>query len=88
MRQLPFIMLIALAGIFAATGCSKDKEEDPPPAACDVIYITQKITSNTTFQTGKVYIIDINGDFMIEATLTIEPGVVIKSLKSYQRFLV
>ena len=81
-------MLLVLLGILLVAACKKEDDEDPEPEDCNVVYITQKITENTTFKRGNVYIIDINGDFQIEATLTIEPGVVIKSLKSYQRYLV
>lgn len=76
---------ILLSATLSFTGC--DKETDPDNN-CNIVYIYQKLTSNTVFEEGNVYIIDINGDWVIESTLTIEPGVVVKSLKSYQKWLV
>jgi hypothetical protein len=81
-----FINLLAIAALLLTqTSCEEAYNE---PDDCNIIYITNEITANTTFNTGNVYIIDINGDWVIEAELVIEPGVVVKSLKAYQRWIV
>lgn len=81
------LLMLVIMAIGIITGCKKDEKDEDPPQ-CNIVFITDDITSNTTFSEGNVYIIDINGDWNIEATLVIEPGVVVKSLKSYQPYRV
>jgi len=71
------ILLFAALLVFAA--CKKDNEGDsasatPPPT---VSTVTENITVNTTWTTGSVYIIE--GTLYIDnATLTIQPGTIVK----------
>lgn len=66
------------------TGC----DEKVPESEGNVIFVTEHITFPTTWMEGNVYIVDINGDFGIEALLTIEPNVIVKFLKENQRAVV
>ncbi len=79
---LAFIMLM----LFAA--CEKKNNDVPPPPEDNLIYITEHITVPTTWYEGKIYIVDINGDFNIGALLTIEPNVIVKFLKEDQRIYI
>jgi len=74
------ISLLLFASILATTlvftSCSKDDDEDnsAPPTSNEV---TENITSNTTWESNNIYIID--GTLYIDnATLTIEPGAIVK----------
>ncbi len=72
MKKLPILFLMA---ILAFVSCKKDKDSvDPVPT---VNTITDNITTNTTWSTGSTYIIE--GNLYIDgATLTIQPGAIIK----------
>lgn len=76
MKKISIILFAALL-VFAA--CNKDDEEEttqvtPPPT---VNTVTENITVNTTWTTGSVYVIE--GTLYIDnATLTIQPGTIVK----------
>ena len=60
--------------------CKKDEETDatPTPTPSNVITVSSNITSNTTWETGKVYVLANRVAVTSGATLTIQPGVIIK----------
>jgi len=76
--------LKALALLFAAvavtlSACKKDDDDDPEPTpASDKYTITENITANTTWESGKTYTLGGRISVVDGVTLTIEPGVVIK----------
>ncbi|MDT8402475.1 MAG: hypothetical protein RQ743_12335 [Bacteroidales bacterium] len=77
-------ILLAFLLIIVSVSCDElGSEED-----LGVIYVTEHITSPTTWLEGKIYLVDINGDFTIEALLTIEPNVIVKFLRENQRIIV
>src|SRR5690606_10257365 len=61
----------------------KEKNDDgsciyPEPGDTVNVYVSSNITSNTTWETGKVYILTSRIDVTNGATLTIQPGVIVK----------
>ena len=54
--------------------CTYDEE----PADANIVNVTANITTNTTWTTGKVYVLGARIAVTSGATLTIEPGVIIK----------
>lgn len=68
-------------------GCETD-DPDPGPGENHIIFVTEAITTPTTWYEGNIYIVDINGDFRIEALLTIEQDVIVKNLDNNGRILV
>ncbi len=64
--------------IIGLTSCSKD--DDTPPAVVDdkVVSISANITANTTWQTGKIYVLESRIAVVSGVTLTIQPGVIVK----------
>lgn len=72
------LFLITITFILALVGCSKDDDQNDPPAGIsNVRKITKDITSTTTWKSDTIYIIEAY-DFYVEATLQIEAGTVIK----------
>ncbi len=71
---------IALGG-FMLTSCDKD-DDDPKtpdqPTDESVVEISENITSNTTWETGKTYILQNRIAVTSGNTLTIQPGTLIK----------
>ncbi|GEC79219.1 T9SS type A sorting domain-containing protein [Flavobacterium aquatile] len=59
-----------------------DPKNEPYPDAATVVNVTADITANTTWTTGKTY--KLNGLIYVRnnATLTIQPGVVVKGITS------
>jgi hypothetical protein len=82
MKKQNFRIAAVLFAAFAIsiTACKKDDDDPEPtnPVEPDEYTVTDNITSNTTWVSGKTYI--LAGRIAVEsgATLTIEPGVVIK----------
>ena len=66
-----------LAGVTVFTSCSKDDDPEPTPAKTQYD-VTTNIKANTTWKSGKVY--TLKGRIAVEAgaTLTIEPGTIVK----------
>ena len=69
--------LIAFASVF--TACNDDDDDDNNTPATGNRVISQNITGNTTWSNGRV--IELDGRIYVEdgATLTIEPGTIIKA---------
>lgn len=76
--------LFLTLGAATLTSCNKDDEGDPipeptpTPGNTDNIIVNQSINANTTWESGNVY--QLAGRVTVEsgATLTIEPGTIIK----------
>ena len=61
------------------TSCTKDeKDEIAPVPVSDILEITENITTNTTWETGKTYVLKNRIAVTSGNKLTIEPGVIIK----------
>lgn len=75
MKKL-LLILVAFATVF--TACKKDEETTPPPAGNGTNYINANITQNTTWETGKVYVLQSRIAVVSGVTLTIQPGVIVK----------
>ena len=71
------LSILFLAILFAFVSCKKDKDAEDPTTTPTVNTVVDNITTNTTWTTGSTYIIE--GSLYIDgATLTIQPGTVIK----------
>lgn len=72
-------MLILVAGLIGFTGCIEGNEKpDLGEDTGSSVEITSNITTNTTWETGKVYVLAGRITVTSGATLTIQPGVVVK----------
>jgi len=73
-------LILATLIMVVVLGSCKKKEEEPTPTPPDPteITVTSNITSNTTWETGKTYILAGRITVVSGVTLTIQPGVVIK----------
>jgi hypothetical protein len=69
-----FLMMFALT-VSVMNSC---KEPEPEPEEETTITITSNITTNTTWETGKTYILGGRISVVSGVTLTIQPGVIIK----------
>ena len=65
-------LLILVSFLILLQGCGEGEKEE-----VGGVVITENIVSNTTWQSGKVYLIK-TWDLGVEATLIIEPGVIVK----------
>jgi hypothetical protein len=74
--KLFFAML--LAGSLSFVGCSEDPEPVTPVVDNGNVIVTQNISANTTWTSDKVYQLGGRITVLSGATLTIEPGTVIK----------
>jgi len=83
MKKLNFKLLALL---FAAitltfTACKNDDNDDDDdngPEPSNVVNVTANITQNTTWETGKVYVLGARVAVVNGVTLTIQPGVIVK----------
>jgi len=75
-RNLAWFLMAGLALFFA--GCNDDDKDDTTPTTTGNVIVNQNITSNTTWTSDKVY--QLAGRIAVTngATLTIEPGTIIK----------
>ena len=72
-KSSSFKLAILLAAVISITSCNKDDS-----VVNDQIAINANITQNTTWTTGNTYILGARVCVESGATLTIEPGVVVK----------
>ena len=74
------ILSLLIAPIVVLSSCKKDDDPTPTPTPTpsNVITVSSNITSNTTWETGKVYILASRVAVTSGNTLTIQPGVIIK----------
>jgi hypothetical protein len=80
MRKITNLILILAAGVIGFTGCIQGNEK---PGTTDGgtdsnVVISSNITSNTTWETGKTYVLSGRVAVTSGATLTIQPGVIVK----------
>lgn len=84
------ILLLALSVVLFATSCKKNEIIDEPtdPAAANVVEVSGEISANTTWSASKIYL--LKGFVFVSngATLTIEPGTIIKGDKASKATLV
>ncbi len=74
-KYLKFMFLAAIA--IVVVSCEKDDlPEEKIPQNCNVVEVTQNITTPTLWTAGNVYV--ITRSISIRSALTIEPGVIIK----------
>lgn len=73
------IGLIATIIGCTAISCSSEDEGTTPDSSCNVVHITENITSITEWTEGNVYVVETN--LIITSILTIEPGVIVKIAK-------
>jgi hypothetical protein len=74
-----FYLILGLFSALLITSCKKDPEVDlPPPVSYDNIIVQTNITEDTTWTADKVW--QLSGRIVVTngATLTIEPGTIIK----------
>lgn len=80
MKKITNLILILAAGIIGFTGCIQGNERpgNTDGGTDSNIVISSNITTNTTWETGKTYI--LSGRIVVTsgATLTIQPGVIVK----------
>jgi hypothetical protein len=78
MKKAKFILLAAT--FLAFNACKKEEVEPTPEPTPDptTISVTGNITSNTTWTTGKTYVLTTRVAVTSGATLTIQPGVIVK----------
>lgn len=72
---------LVLAAAISLFSCNKEENKTPtptPPAEENVVTVTQNISANETWSASKTYILGGRITVLAGATLTIEPGTVIK----------
>ena len=78
-KSLNVFLLMALMAVFTIS-CDENNDPDPDPfeEPETEVLVSENISEDTTWETGKVYI--LGGRIAVESgvTLTIEPGVIIK----------
>ncbi|HNQ12972.1 MAG TPA: T9SS C-terminal target domain-containing protein [Bacteroidia bacterium] len=87
--NLIFTLMITLAALVTVSSCKKD-EDDPAPSntSTQVIEVSSNITANTTWTANQKYL--LKGFIFVTngATLTIEPGTIIKGDKNSKGTLI
>jgi hypothetical protein len=84
MKKQSIIFALAIFAIFSLpfiTSCEKDDDNDGDTIIIGdttVIKVTENISENTTWKTGKVYVLGGRITVLAGVTLTIEPGVIVK----------
>lgn len=83
MKKLSFrmLMLLMAASMLVVTSCKDDDDDDPQPQPTPddkVVVVAENINANTTWEKGKTYILAGRITVLDGATLTIQPGVIIK----------
>ena len=74
-----FLMFSALVIVFTSCVDGNDKPVDPvDPDTDDVLKVDSNITTNTTWETGKTYVLGGRISVTSGNTLTIQPGVIVK----------
>jgi hypothetical protein len=76
MKKLLFLFLVGAIVTFSACKEEDDPQPAPPPETENDV--SSNITENTTWETGKVYILKKRISVEAGATLTIQPGVIVK----------
>lgn len=80
-RELRLIAFLFAAVLLGFTACDKDDDDDNDDNNNNnqtEIVVSQNISANTTWETGKVYILGGRIAVLSGVTLTIRPGVIVK----------
>ncbi|MFN3758216.1 MAG: hypothetical protein ACK4SF_03285 [Algoriphagus aquaeductus] len=80
MKRIQSLMLILMAGVIGFVGCIEGNDRpgtDDGDNGSNIV-VSSNITTNTTWETGKVYVLSGRITVTNGATLTIQPGVVVK----------
>jgi len=72
------LAILAFAIVPVFTGCDNKDDNNDDDAIVTGIKVTENISVNTTWESGKVYVLGGRIVVLSGATLTIEPGVIIK----------
>ena len=72
------ILLLMVVAVVGFNSCKEDPIDEPDVDTSTDVQVTANITSNTTWETGKVYILTDRIAVESGATLTIQKGVIIK----------
>ncbi len=72
---IPVFVITAL--LLGGNSCKKDDDNPPATPKGNIVYITENITSPTTWYGDSIYVIKA-WDFYVNSTLTIKPGTIIK----------
>jgi len=82
MKHLKFIAMWFFGATVVLTSCKKDDDNDdtvtPPVETPGTVVVTSNITANTTWAAGTVYQLAGRITVTAGATLTIEPGTIVK----------
>ncbi|MES2829618.1 MAG: hypothetical protein V4687_15765 [Bacteroidota bacterium] len=86
------LLLIALALVIGASGCSTNPTEVEEPElvlpTSSTVEVSADVTANTTWTADKIYLLKGNIFVTGNATLTIEPGTIIKGDKASKGALI
>jgi len=82
------LLCAAFALMLIVTGCSKKVEDDPTPAAEGAVEVKGDISKSTSWTADKIYLLKGTVYVTSGATLTIEPGTIIKGDKATKGSLV
>jgi len=81
MKHIKFLAMWFFGATVILSSCKKDEDEDdttPPVTPPGTVVVTSNITSNTTWTAGTIYQLASRITVTAGATLTIEPGTIIK----------
>jgi hypothetical protein len=81
MKHLKFLAMWFFGATVVLSSCKKDEEDDdttPPVTPPGTVVVTSNITANTTWTAGTIYQLAGRITVTSGATLTIEPGTIIK----------
>lgn len=80
MKKVNSILIVFLVSLVGFTSCieGNDKPTDVGGNNGSSIVVSSNITSNTTWETGKVYVLSGRISVVSGVTLTIQPGVIVK----------
>jgi hypothetical protein len=76
MKKSMSIMLMMAMFAFIITACNNNPEPEPQPDITETV--VANISENTTWESGKVYVLGGRIAVLSGVTLTIEPGVIVK----------
>lgn len=84
------LLLCAMSVIVLLASCSKNTVDDDinPPLAANTVEVSGDVTASTTWSADKIYLLKGNVFVTNNATLTIQPGTIIKGDKATKGALV
>lgn len=77
-RTLKLLALLVLGIVVTLSACKDDDDDDDDNNNNQDNKVTTNISQNTTWETGKTYVLGARVSVLNGATLTIQPGVIIK----------